>query len=74
MHFPWESPSTNLNGVQAHRDSGTSQFLLAAVELAVDEVEEEVDVDPRLPEHVHHRHALVLQLKQLLHEVLYLLT
>ena len=49
-------------------------FLLAAVELAVDEVEEEVDVDPRLPEHVHHGHALVLQLKQLLHEVLYLLT
>ena len=50
-----------------------SMFLLAAVELAVDEVEEEVDVDPRLPEHVHHGHALVLQLKQLLDELNYLL-
>ena len=48
-------------------------LLLAAVELAVDEVEEEVDVDARLPEHVHHCHALVLQLQQLLHEVIELI-
>ena len=57
----------NPNLVQAHRDCGLSRsLLLAAVELDVDEVEEEVDVDPGLAEHVHHSHPLVLQLQQLL--------
>ena len=40
--------------------------ILFSVELSVEKVEEEVDIDLGLAEHVGHGHALVLQPKQVL--------
>uniref|UniRef100_A0A6B0UIR2 Putative secreted protein n=1 Tax=Ixodes ricinus TaxID=34613 RepID=A0A6B0UIR2_IXORI len=39
---------------------------LLSVELAVDEVEEQVDVDARLPEHIHDGDSFVLLLEKVL--------